>query len=957
MSGVNNASHQSPNFDKYRLLCLTLLKQPNEEILNNLTCLVQQSPASEFNQIQDHLMFPHQVYLKKPTSNLSYTISVIHFIETFYNKVKLDKYFILKDVLTSLLALTTKVQSVKDEFQLGFLQCIEAMLLSCCDDVFQQFCNIDNKLVIGHLVFTTLEWAEKEQSPAVKSSCISLLRVLASRQSEDFCKVYVGLLPGISSRLVKICQDSTLTQASVKASAVKTWSLYVSKIFNDNNRTEMDEKFIENASLQLATQFTALQGLASHSDTRARDSLLSCANALMKQCWLTLENCRYQILNILVINDVSGQPSEQALQYFVNKHGEDNVGLCLEINKIIHQINKDIEKDLTVLSTEKLEEKLCLLLGYIKFLANIEASSSFFVSKMHLDLLLQNLVSLSQFEHYSKSFGISEIETSNGLEKVPLLNVIFSKSNISSTSKPGKSFRYLKTKSSEKLFYSICQCLGKFESFGLVVDFLLERMNELDYFKKEAMLVLNNVILGACGKDVLDECLPVIQYYFETNNSSLAIIGQEERMIPSDQWSAILLAVEGLGYIVKVNGLRVKYHIPEILYFSISQLPSECSFSWSVLYFSLCDIAEGCGCHHIVDVIEDHLDHMSRQFNLNLRQRNLSAPGMQTLLSLVIKICLSKNNSSVHQDVLDSINSLTLNLSMSEGGQVLHVLNLICVIVSAYKDTFEKSIKVDAEEDDTGFLTRIIQNLEDERQRELEEMNNIEESLQNEKDGEIEDTSELADDPDENVEIEARFDKIFLKTCLDHVQHFVSMSGKPKWQLKSLEIITICLELLAHTPEESPGQNQETYLPLVHKIWSSLHLLFKSNNIFIVDKAFDCLKVICEHSRDFVHKRVVSDVLPSIVKFFKTLDLLNKDTERQKTLAARQSERILNKLICGLWDILYLLNLSPLESDALIEMIVFNLRDHLSVDQIRDNLTPRRSVDANILELKLVKVN
>ena len=76
--------------------------------------------------------------------------------------------------------------------------------------------------------------------------------------------------------------------------------------------------------------------------------------------------------------------------------------------------------------------------------------------------------------------------------------------------------------------------------------------------------------------------------------------------------------------------------------------------------------------------------------------------------------------------------------------------------------------------------------------------------------------------------------------------------------------------------KETVGSRQETFLPLVHQIWSSLRLLFKSNNIFVVDKAFDCLLVIGQHARDFVHKRVVTDVVPAIVKFFATLDILVK---------------------------------------------------------------------------------
>ena len=73
------------------------------------------------------------------------------------------------------------------------------------------------------------------------------------------------------------------------------------------------------------------------------------------------------------------------------------------------------------------------------------------------------------------------------------------------------------------------------------------------------------------------------------------------------------------------------------------------------------------------------------------------------------------------------------------------------------------------------------------------------------------------------------------------------------------------------TSGQLPGEKQETILPLVHQVWQPLHLLFKSNNIFVVEKAFRCLRVIGEHARDFVHKRTVTDVLPPLLTFFKSL--------------------------------------------------------------------------------------
>ena len=72
-----------------------------------------------------------------------------------------------------------------------------------------------------------------------------------------------------------------------------------------------------------------------------------------------------------------------------------------------------------------------------------------------------------------------------------------------------------------------------------------------------------------------------------------------------------------------------------------------------------------------------------------------------------------------------------------------------------------------------------------------------------------------------------------------------------------------------------------------------------------------------------------------------------------RTLSARESKRILEKMINGLWDLLALLDLSPIESDQLIQIIVANLSGTLNAPEIRCKLQPKRSLDCNILELKL----
>ena len=73
------------------------------------------------------------------------------------------------------------------------------------------------------------------------------------------------------------------------------------------------------------------------------------------------------------------------------------------------------------------------------------------------------------------------------------------------------------------------------------------------------------------------------------------------------------------------------------------------------------------------------------------------------------------------------------------------------------------------------------------------------------------------------------------------------------------------------------------------------------------------------------------------------------DRALQSTLAATQSRRILARLQEGVWHLLHLLDLPPLETDPLIQLLI----DHLGEDLARDQLRPRRNLDINILELKL----
>merc|ERR1719154_794565 len=97
------------------------------------------------------------------------------------------------------------------------------------------------KLPRSHTIFLCLTWAEEQPAPSVRTSALSLLKALCVAQGEDnqisslWVTMFVNLLPGITSKLVKVTQDPKITHSKVKALAVETWGLYVSTILSDVN--------------------------------------------------------------------------------------------------------------------------------------------------------------------------------------------------------------------------------------------------------------------------------------------------------------------------------------------------------------------------------------------------------------------------------------------------------------------------------------------------------------------------------------------------------------------------------------------------------------------------------------------------------------------------------------------------------------------------------------------------
>jgi len=1000
---------QEREFSKFRPHCLLLATSPNKDVLDRLAKLVDQENPEVLENLQNYLMFPMQLYLKTPSLPENYTIAVLQFVRSYFKKTKLNNFFILKDILGSCLVMIGKSGNSKvskdvsnhlskdgggmsEDLKVSICECLEKLLISCDTEVLKQFFSENSKLSLSHLVFSCLAWAEQDKASVVKASSINLIKSLCSSFSSipsstssissstasslsSSTNLLLSVLPGILSKLVKVTQDTSVLQTKVKALAVETWTLYIKTLINDKNLNDAkegptssllaDPKWVENAQNQISSQLKILHDLSFHSNPSLRHSITDMSTTLCLSSWNFLSTSRATILDTLVALSVDEteeicRKSSQSLDFAIERIREDDSldSVCVKTNQSLFDLSKEVGRCLGLYEKEKLGRSIALLRGNLMLLNRIQEESVFFLSKVHLRCLVHSLIKVTQLDdtHHVLTGGGEDFFTLEFLVHPELYLAC---------KRPEKNFVHLRTPGLVRSIKEICVILGSCSSFYIVVEYLLEGIRELERFQREAVILLNEVINGAIrdsgGEDVKDTCLTVVNTFLSmtlaVNQGTMSRIGAQNQ-VPvaiNEDWTVVSLVIEGLGTIIKALGFDLSVYLPVILTFILTNTDLANRHATHVLYFCLKDISNALQ-RDILQVLTHNVDHLNKDLNLMLRRDELG-PCLPTLLKVVLKVSPADQEMA---DLQDTVECLMKNLALCEGPRTLEILTVIRIFVFSFKEKLAKPEEINEPSDKPsnciGSVTKMIQELEAARAAEaklVQELDDLHVSCPEEgfhDENPPEDNEPIEED--EPVTPGPTDHQIFLKSVMDSVKHFVSMTGKPSWQLASLDIVTCSLDLLASTPGQRPGERQEHILPLVHDLWHPLKLLFKSTNIFVVDKAFDCLVVIAAHARDFVHKRTVTDVFPPLLNFFQTLQVMVGDRDRQATLAATQSRRILTRLVSGLWNFLDLLDLGPLESDPLVELLLDHLGDKLGSGETQF-LKPKRNLDQNILWLKL----
>ena len=786
--------------------------------------------------------------------------------------------------------------------------------------------------------------------------------------------------------MAKLCQDQSVSHSSVTAAAVSSWSVFVSSVLSDTNFPSpslclsnsttpiKDSKWFEDAQKQICQHLSVFQTLANHSDHRVRNVLLDCVKTLINNCRMTLEPGMKHVLNILIILSVDeydsiNKDAREFLDKFVASWNEDSsFSFNNQVKKSLFDLCNSLGTTLGLYEVEKLERTLSLLKGYLSFIcANNHNKSMFHFSQTHLKNLIQSLILVSKFEPKSQKLILA-----TGYRDFSDMDFLFHPEYYLGVKKVEKKFLHLTKPRLVETVKDICKIVGRSNCLYQVTVLLLEAIKELDdTMANEAIFVMNNVIEGYGKLKSSTDCDALKQVL----KCYLDIIERKD----TEE------AIEGIGIVCKVLG--EKADIGLVLSHLVTNIKNDNLNIVTILHHALVDIATGLGVT-VQDVIKEQVEHLTKDLNLNLRKMNsLNNHGVRMMIRLVMKV---SGKDQKMNDLQDTIQSLLDHLAKADEETTIKILDIVQVFVGAMKEKMQSEQEDDVRKKsdivlkNQGLVTKMILKLEEERKKD-EEL--AEQLLKCPEDGfhEKKECDENEDNMEENnneVEEKMTIEQKWLEIVIQNTRHFISMQGKPQWQISSINIVSTCLQLLAGTHGQAPGEKQTRVLPLVHLTWQPLKLCFKSSNVFLVDTAFSCLMVIARVARDFVHSRTVSDVFPALLQFLTSLQVMVEDRDKQMTMVASQSRRILARLCSGIWSLLELLDLHPLETDPIIQLVLDHLGRSLTVtgeDQgdmtitgaddnnktrlkVEDkgpghNLVPLRNVDKNILWLKLNHAN
>ncbi|XP_030876831.1 TELO2-interacting protein 1 homolog isoform X4 [Leptonychotes weddellii] len=879
-------------FGALRPVCVQLTKTQTVETVEHLQARLQAVSDSALQELQQYILFPLRFTLKTPGPKRERLIqSVVECLTFVLSSTCVKEQELLQELFSELSAClyspnSQKPAAVSEELKLAVIRGLSTLMHSAYGDIILAFYEPSILPRLGFAVSLLLNLAEQEKSKQIKIAALKCLQVLLLQcdcqdhprslgelEQKQLGDLFASFLPGISMALTRVITGDFKQGHSIVVSSLKIFYETVSFIMADEQLERISEvqpkpavehrvaelmvhreaKWVKNTSDKLTLLLKKIiECVSVHPHWKVRLALIELIEALLLKCGQSLVGSAGPLLKALVglVNDES--PEVQAQCNKVLRHFADqkvvvgNRAFADILSENLHSLATSLPRFMNSQDDQGKFSTLSLLLGYLKLLG---PKVNFVLhSVAHLQRLSKALIQVLELD-------VTDIKV---VEERCWNSGHLSASPETAAPQPWSPMqrRYFRFFADERLFLllqQVCQLLGFYGDLYLLVDHFMELYHESVVYRKQAAMILNELVVGAAGlevenlhenhiktspEDLREIVTSILEEYTSQENWYLITCIESEEVeeeltmkrsglqaitcgahtcqvtsfsafskpspticsMNSNIWQ-ICIQLEGIGRFAYALGKDFRLLLMSALYPVLEKAGDQTLLISQAATSAMMDICHACGYDSVQHLINQNSDYLVNGISLNLRHLSLHPHTPK-----VLEVMLWNSDASLLPLVADVVQDVLATLDQFYDKRATSFVGVLHALLAALE---EQSDPPKVDDSDTGPDV----------------------------------------EPPLPVQIQIATD--VMERCIH-----LSSDKDLKIRLKVLDVLDLCVVVLQ--------SHKNQLLPLAHRAWPSLVHRLINDDPLVVLRAFKVLRTLAGKCGDFLRSRFCKDILPKL---------------------------------------------------------------------------------------------
>ncbi|XP_077192213.1 TELO2-interacting protein 1 homolog [Paroedura picta] len=945
-------------FGALRPVCVELTKAQTAENVERLCGQLQSVSDLALQELQEYVLFPLRYTLKTPgPKREAVVLKVVECVAFVLSATRVRKAGLLQELFSDLcLCLGSPVSPgrlapLSEELKQEAMRALQALLHAADGDVLWTLYQPSALPHLGFAVSLLLAAAEHEKAKGVQVSalrclqalllqgdCLEPCRALDGEERRRLGDLFASFLPGISIALSRVITGDVKQGHAVVVSATRVFARALSRVMADEQLVQVPPKpetlaldqggrisellvhrspdWVSSTAARLSLLIRkVVDGVSAHPHWKARVELVDMASLLLSTCSQSLAGSAGQLVKALValVSDespeVQGRSNEVLGRLAARGAVAGDRGLAEILAEELHALATALPRLMSSQDDPGKLSTLNLLVGCLKLLgpkvngvlrsaSHLQRLSTALLQVLELDVRDVKIVE----ERAGGAPGGSWTQTGGGHRKC---------------------FRFFTEDRIFSLLQQVGRILGYYGDLYLLVDHFVERYRESATYRKQAALLLNELVAGAAGlhvdvlcerdstmnkaelqgvvASVLEEYMDPANWYLVTSLEGeglgaepavrppglLAVPSAESCPLPpasnprplvpslsSNIWQ-ICIQLEGVGRFALALERDFRELLMSVLYPVLEKAGDGTLLVSQAALGTMADICQACGYGSVPELLCQNADYLVDRVSLHLRRL-----AHEPHATKVLEAMLRHADANVLPLVGDVVQDVLAALDRGHSDRTPLFLGVMHTLVTMLASWFVPGHQTEGSLEQTSGGPLLgeggLQGKRPAATPTREEMEAFFQDYVRQKriaEGDLlEDEEEEEGEPSPTSQSESQEQSPagesplpahaqIAQEVMERCLHLLSDKSLHV-RLKVLDTLELCVVVLY------PYQNH--FLPLAHRTWPALVTRLTNDDPLAVLRAFKVLCAFGARSGDFLRRRFSKDVLPKLVSSLAT---------------------------------------------------------------------------------------